>query len=70
MYQIFRQETITSIAYITWGFISKSQVTNTAGDIKERGLVLPFSKEIYKPMLKKLELEGIVERREVETEDF
>ena len=49
---------------------SLSHVTICSGDIKERGLVLPLSKEIYKPMLKKLELEGIVERREVETEDF
>ncbi|XP_063674612.1 alpha-aminoadipic semialdehyde synthase, mitochondrial-like [Bolinopsis microptera] len=40
------------------------------GEIKERGLVLPFTKEIYKPMLKKLELEGITERREVESEDL
>lgn len=40
------------------------------GEIKERGMVLPFSKDIYEPMLKKLELEGISERREVENEDF
>ena len=30
-----------------------------AGDLKANGIVLPLSREIYKPMLKRLRAEGL-----------
>jgi len=32
------------------------------GEIQNKGMVLPFSQDIYRPMLKRLEAEGLVAR--------
>ena len=35
------------------------------GEIQSRGMVLPFTSDIYRPMLSRLRKEGIVAREEV-----
>ena len=54
------------ICFCLFNYIANTlYIFNVKGEIQSKGVVLPFTQDIYRPMLRRLKLEGIEAREHI-----